>query len=216
MLSSTYQMSSRSSEANLAKDPGNDLLWRFNMRRLTAEEIRDTILAATGELNLKQGGPSIYVPIPQAVLQGQSRPGAGWGNSPPAEAARRSVYIHVKRSLLVPIMEIHDQADTDSSCPVRYVTTVPTQSLGMLNGDFTNQKAAKLAERLRKQSPDDIAGQVAQAIRLTTGRTPAADEVASDVEFIGAIQSEDNLNEQQALKMYCLLTINTNEFVYLD
>jgi hypothetical protein len=216
MLSSTYQMSSRSSEANLAKDPGNDLLWRFNMRRLTAEEIRDTILAATDELNLKQGGPSIYVPIPQAVLQGQSRPGAGWGNSPPAEASRRSVYIHVKRSLLVPIMEIHDQADTDSSCPVRYVTTVPTQSLGMLNGDFTNGKAAKLAERLRKEARGNVPAQIRRAIRLATGRIPDDAEVASDVHFLRAIQSEDKLNEEQALKMYCLLTLNTNEFVYLD
>ena len=108
-------------------------------------------------------------------LQGQSRPGAGWGVSPPEEAARRSVYIHVKRSLLVPILEMHDQADTDSSCPVRYVTTVPTQSLGMLNGEFTNEMARKLATRLRQEcAVANREEQVRQAIRLTTGRNPAA------------------------------------------
>ncbi len=216
LMSNAWQMSSQSNEAAMLKDPGNHLIWRANMRRLSAEEIRDSILAATGELNLKQSGPHIYVPIAREVLQGQSRPGDGWGNSPPEEASRRSVYIHVKRSLLVPIMEMHDQADTDSSCPVRYVTTVPTQSLGMLNGEFSNGKAQKLAERLRKESPGDLTAQVRNAIRLTTSRTPTAEEVAKDVAFIQSIQKEDNLSEEQAMKMFCLVTINTNEFIYLD
>lgn len=216
LMSNAWQMSSQSNEAAKLKDPANTFFWRANMRRLSAEEIRDSILAATGELNLKQGGPHIYVPIAREVLQGQSRPGAGWGNSPPDEASRRSVYIHVKRSLLVPIMEIHDQADTDSSCPVRYVTTVPTQSLGMLNGEFTNGKAQKLAERLRKESPNDLAAQVRNAVKLTTSRTPTDEEVAKDVAFIQSIQKEDNLSEDQAMKMFCLVTINTNEFIYLD
>ena len=216
LMSNAWQMSSQSNEAAKLKDPANTFFWRANMRRLSAEEIRDSILAATGELNLKQGGPHIYVPIAREVLQGQSRPGAGWGNSPPDEASRRSVYIHVKRSLLVPIMEIHDQADTDSSCPVRYVTTVPTQSLGMLNGEFTNGKAQKLAERLRKESPGDLTAQVRNAVKLTTSRTPTDEEVAKDVAFIQSIQKEDNLSEEQAMKMFCLVTINTNEFIYLD
>ena len=116
MLSSTWRMSSRSTGNAAAHDPSNHLFWRFDMRRLSAEEVRDSILAVTGELNLKQGGPSVYVPISQAVLQGQSRPGDGWGKSPAAEAARRSVYVHVKRSLLVPILQMHDQADTDLPC----------------------------------------------------------------------------------------------------
>ncbi|MHC4879228.1 MAG: PSD1 and planctomycete cytochrome C domain-containing protein [Planctomycetota bacterium] len=216
MLSAAYQMSSRPTGDGLLKDPGNETFWRFNMRRLSSEELRDSILSVTGELNLKQGGPSIYVPIPQAVLAGQSRPGAGWGNSPPNEAARRSVYIHVKRSLLVPILEMHDQADTDSSCPVRYVTTVPTQSLGMLNGEFTNEKAGKLAEQLRKTAGDDTTAQVRQAIRVTTGRQPTAEEVQRDLTLIDSLRKDDGLSPADALKMYCLLTLNTNEFVYLD
>ena len=109
----------------------------------------------------------------------------------------------------MPIMEMHDQADTDSSCPVRYVTTVPTQSLGMLNGEFTNGKAQKLADRLRKESPGDLAAQVRNAVQLTTSRMPTDDEVAKDVAFIRSIQKEDNLSEEQAMKMFCLVTINT-------
>ena len=127
------------------------------MRRLTAEEVRDSILAVSGALNLKAGGPSVYPPIPREVLAGQSVPGQGWPTSPPAEAARRSVYVHVKRSLLVPILATHDAADTDFSCPVRYTTTVPTQALGLLNGEFANEQAARFADRLRREAPGDLA-----------------------------------------------------------
>ena len=73
MLSSAYRMSPKGNAAALAKDPENNLFWRFNMRRLTAEEVRDSILAVSGRLNLKMGGPGIYPEIPREVLAGQSR-----------------------------------------------------------------------------------------------------------------------------------------------
>jgi hypothetical protein len=210
MLSAAYQMSSASDAKALAADPGNSLFWRFPMRRLTAEEVRDSILAVSGKLNLKSGGPSVYPPIPREVLQGQSMPGNGWGKSPLDEACRRSIYVHVKRSLLVPILSVHDQADTDSSCPVRYTTTVPTQALGMLNGEFTNEQATAFAERLRREAPGDVAAQVKRAIRLTTARIAKDDEVARDVAFVRELNNDD------ALRLYCLLMLNANEFVYLD
>ncbi len=104
------------------------------MRRLAAEEIRDAILAVNGTLSPKMAGPGVYPEIPVEVLAGQSMPEKGWGQSPPSEQARRSVYIHVKRSLLVPILESFDVAETDRSTPVRFSTTQPTQALAMLNG----------------------------------------------------------------------------------
>ena len=119
MLSNTYRMSSQANAEGLRLDPDNMLFWRFPMRRLAAEEVRDSFLAVSGELNLKAGGPSIYPPISKEVLAGQSVPGQGWKTSSPEESRRRSVYVHVKRSLQLPILAIHDQADTDSSCPVR-------------------------------------------------------------------------------------------------
>jgi hypothetical protein len=209
-------MSSAADPKALAADPANTLFWRFPMRRLTAEEVRDSILAVSGKLNPKAGGPSVYPPIPREVLQGQSMPGNGWGKSPPEEASRRSVYVHVKRSLLVPILAVHDQADTDSSCPVRYTTTVPTQALGMLNGEFTNEQAAALAERLRRETPGDLAAQVTRAIRLTAARIPNEDEVARDMAFVRELSRSQKLSDTKALQLYCLLTLNANEFVYLD
>jgi hypothetical protein len=105
-------MSSRGNAAPLAADPANDLFWRFDMRRLTAEEIRDSILAGSGTLDPKMYGPGIYPDIPREVLAGQSRPGEGWRKSPPEEQIRRSVYVHVKRSLLLPIFDAFDVAET--------------------------------------------------------------------------------------------------------
>lgn len=224
MLSATYQQSSLSAATPVSAaandvatvDPSNALLWRMNSRRLTSEEIRDSMLFVTGELNLKSGGPSVYVSIPAEVLAGQSRPGAGWSKSSAEDEVRRSVYIHLKRSLLVPILEMHDQADTDSSCPVRYNTVVPTQSLGMLNGEFTNEKAGRLAARLKREAGDHLATQVGLALQLITARIPSNDEITSDVNFIRALQTRRQLTAEQALRHYCLLMLNTNEFVYVD
>jgi Protein of unknown function (DUF1553)/Protein of unknown function (DUF1549)/Planctomycete cytochrome C len=216
LLSSTYRMSSRANETDLAKDPGNRWFWRFPMRRLSAEEIRDSILAVSGNLNLKAGGPSICPPIPRDVLAGQSVPGSGWATSSPEESARRSVYVHVKRSLQVPILATHDAPDTDSSCPVRYTTTVPTQALGLLNGAFANEQAALFARRLRREWPGCLADQVRRAIRLTTGVSPPADEVARDVAWIESMRQDAALTADAALCEYCLLVLNTNAFSYLD
>jgi len=216
VLSSTYRMSSHGSTRGLAVDPSNRWMWRFPMRRKSAEEIRDAVLSASGTLNLKAGGPSICPPIPRAVLAGQSVPGQGWKTSPPAEASRRSVYVHIKRSLLVPILAIHDAADTDTSCPVRYTTTVPTQALGLLNGEFSNEQAAHLALRIRREAPGSIDAQVRRAVRLTTAREPTSDEVHGDADFIRKLMADARLDPQAALEQYCLLLLSANEFVYLD
>ena len=214
MTSQTYRQSSKAHERGLAIDPSNQWFWRFPMRRLSAEEVRDSFLMVSGQLNLKAGGPSVYPKIPQEVLAGQSRPGEGWPVSPPQEANRRSVYVGVKRSLQVPILAQHDQADTDSSCPVRYTTTVPTQALGLINGEFAQETAAAFAHRLRREAPNNIQEQVRLAIRLTTSRQPLDTEVAADVAFIEDLRRISP--QADALQQYCLMILNTNEFLYLD
>jgi mono/diheme cytochrome c family protein len=217
LMSRAYQMSARATPEALQLDPGNLLFGRFGMRRLPAEDIRDSILKVSGQLNLAAGGPSVYPKIPQAVLAGQSMPGHGWPTSPPEQANRRSIYVHVKRSLQVPVLIQHDQPDSDGSCPVRYTTTVPTQALAMLNGEFTNESAAAFVTRLEKEVPDlDLEARVRRAIRLTTGRVPGEEEVRKDVAFVRELIEKAKLTEAAALRQYCLLALNTNEFVYLD
>ena len=218
LTSAAYQRSSTAAAANMKSDPANTYLWRFNSRRLNAEEVRDSILKVAGNLDGTMYGPSVFPKIPKEVLAGQSNPGEHWHYNPakPKDGNRRTVYVSVKRSLQVPILINHDQADPDNSCPVRYTTTVPTQALGMLNGEFTNDQAIALAERLRKDFPDDLNARVARGIRLTTGRIPKAEEVAKDVAFIAALKAKHKLDDAKALAQYALMLLNTNEFVYLD
>jgi hypothetical protein len=214
--SNAYRLSSQGSPEGLARDAANNLVWRCNMRRLSAEEVRDSILAVSGDLQLKAGGPGVYPVIPPEVLAGQSVPGSGWGKSPPEEANRRSVYVHLKRSLIVPILSQHDLADTDSSCPLRYTTTVPTQALGMLNGEFTNLQAERFASRLRAEHPNDLAAQIAGGVRLVSGRSPPAAEIERDRRFIGRLVAEQGQTPEAALRTYCLVLLGSNEFIYLD
>jgi mono/diheme cytochrome c family protein len=224
MTSATYRQGIVADPAAVAADPGNLLFGRFNPRRLAAEEVRDSMLAVAGKLNPAHYGPSVYPKIPAEVLAGQSVPGEHWvkskggGYDPndPDAGNRRSVYVCVKRSLQVPILAAHDQADTDNSCPVRYTTTVPTQALGLLNGEFTGEMALAFADRLRREKPGDLGGQVGRAIRLTAGREPPAAEVAQDVAFVQSLMAKHGLDERTALARYGLLLLNTNEFVYLD
>ncbi len=216
MTSNAYRMSSRADPEALVEDPNNDLFWRFDMRRLGAEEIRDSILAVTGTLNPKMYGPGVYPEIPAEVMAGQSQPGKGWGKSSPEDQARRSVYVHVKRLLLLPILEGFDLAETDRSTPVRFATTQPTQALAMLNSDFLNGQAGLLAARLRREAGDDVAAQVAWALRLATARPPAEAEVRRGVDLIGALKTSDGAGADSALKSFCLVVLNLDEFVYLD
>ena len=216
MNSQAYRMSSRGNAAALTADPANDLLWRFDPRRLTAEELRDSVLAINGSLNLKMFGPSIFVDIPREVMAGQSRPGAGWGKSSPEEQARRSIYIKVKRSLRPPILESFDVAETDRSAPVRFATVQPTQALGMLNSAFLNEQAEVFATRLRKEAGDDVAKQVRLGLQLVTARPPTDAEVERGLGLIAALRAQENATAEVALKYFCLMALNLNELVYVD
>ncbi len=216
LLSSTYRMSSEASPEGLAKDPRNDLFWRFNMRRLTAEEIRDTVHVVTGGFNPEMFGPSIYPQISQEVMKGQSRPGAGWGRSTPEQQARRSIYIHVKRSLVTPLLSDFDVADTDNTCPVRFVTVQPAQALNLLNGEFLNGQALDFAARVRHQAGEDRHEQVRMALELALSRPPKQDEIEWGVKLIEELDTEKALSSTEALKYFCLVVLNLNEFIYLD
>lgn len=216
MLSSAYRMASTASPKALAKDPNNDLFWRFDMRRLLSEEVRDSILAVNGSLNPKMYGPGIYPAIPKEVLAGQSRPGDGWGLSTPEEQARRSIYIFAKRSLAVPMLTSFDSADTDFSCPVRFATTQPTQALGTLNSTFINEQAQVFADFLQKQLPDNPTAQVTLALRRVMQREPTVKEVTRGVTFLKTLQQKQNLRYPDALRTFCVIALNLDEFIYLD
>ena len=217
MHSATYQMASDHNPAGFEKDPANDLFWKFNLRRLTAEEIRDSILAVSGQLNKeKMFGPSIFTKLPKEVLAGQSRPGQNWGNSSEQDRKRRSIYIHVKRSLGVPILYTNDSADTDNTCPVRFITTQPTQALGMMNSEFTNKQAELFAKSIRESVGDDLKKQVAAVLGKVTQRQAKKHEIERGLNLIQTLIDKEDATPETAFNQFCLMALNLNEFVYLD
>ncbi len=215
MTSQAYQMSSSNTPEGLAKDPNNDLYWRFDPRRLSAEEVRDAVLAVNGSLNRAVYGPSFYPKLSAEVLAGQSRPGAGWGDSSEEECNRRSVYIHVKRSLVTPLLEAFDFPEPDRSCEARFMTLQPGQALSMLNSDFIHEQASKLAESLDavNLANDELAR---QAIGRVLAREATDDEVASADALIVDLQTNFHVQRKRAVELYCLTIMNWNEFLFLD
>jgi hypothetical protein len=227
VLSNAYQMAS-TFQADAARiDPKDLLLWRFAPRRLEAEEIRDGVLAVSGELNPQMGGRSVCPPIPRAVQEGQSRPGAGWAKATPLQAARRSVYIFAKRSLVPPELDLLDAPDTTSSCEQRTVSTTGPQALTCLNGEFMNEQARHLASRLVNEAGAETKSQIERAFQLAWCRPPRPEETQAALQFLARQRQEieavarTNSKEagdldRKALEAFCLVLLNTNEFVYLD
>jgi hypothetical protein len=216
MNSQTYQMSSAAAPEGLAKDPENTLLWRYPMRRLTAEELRDSILWASGLLKQDMYGAPVHPPLPQAVLETQSVPGRGWPKEGVEETARRSIYVHVMRSLSVPLLSDHDQAATDTPCAARFTSTVPTQALGMLNSEFMADQSQRFAERLKREAGDSVDAQIRLGLTIVLQREPNVGEVALCRGTVETLQTQHHLSAQTALQRFAMLALNLNEFIYLD
>ena len=191
MLSATYQQSARADNLRgIEIDPDNTLLWRQNLRRLEAEAIRDAMLAVSGQLNPQMGGRGIFPQLPSEVLSTQSRPGNGWGSSNPQEQARRSVYIFIKRTLGVPMLESFDAASPDSSTAARATTTIAPQALIMLNSEFMDQQAREFARRLMKEAGREPTQDVTRAFQLAVGRNPSPAELSTALAYIARQQKE--------------------------
>ena len=108
-----------------------------------------------------------------------------------------------------------DFADVDSSCPVRFTTTQPTQSLNLMNSEFTNRQAANFANFLKQQSPDDLAAQVKLGLAQTTQRQPSEADIQRGINLIKELKGL-GVSDDDALKYFCLVTYNLNEFLYID
>jgi hypothetical protein len=206
MLSNAYKASSVAYPDALEKDPENHFLSRMNRRRLDGDAIRDNVLAVAGTLNLKMGGVGIIPPLTKEELLAARMPELWPANPDPAEHTRRSVYLQMKRSLTLPMLQIFDAPDTSSSCPRRESSTVAPQALAMMNSDFSVTQANHLAERIKKQSPGDPAAAVDLAWRLALGRLPSEDEKRTALDYL----------QRNSLPRLCLLIFNMSEFIYAD
>ncbi|HSF18248.1 MAG TPA: PSD1 and planctomycete cytochrome C domain-containing protein [Vicinamibacteria bacterium] len=209
MTSEAYQMASTFEDAtSRERDPANHYLWKYRPHRLEAEIVRDSIMAASGSIDLTIGGPPVFPYVPQEILASQAH--GTWRNQPDGpDAWRRSVYVYRRRSLGFPFFDTFDLPDQNVTAAARNVSTVPTQALTLLNNPFVLRQARRFAERLEKEIPDGVAdlvnARVDRAFRIALARPPTQEEAAIARELI----------ERGSLIDLTHVMLNLNEFLYL-
>ena len=202
--SATYRQSSMVSDELAKIDSNNRFLWRMNRRRLEAEELRDAILATSGTLNKKPGGPGFYL---FALEKTAHSPHYEYHKFNPADpkSHRRSVYRFIVRSQPDPFMTTLDCADSSQSTPKRDETLTALQALSLLNNKFTLEMSNRFAARLQKES-QTLRAQIHRAHQLTTARPPTKTEMAALEKYA----------HQHGLPNLCRVLFNLSEFTYVD
>jgi mono/diheme cytochrome c family protein len=208
LLSSTYRQAYATPETAKAqaKDPDNRWLWRYDRRRLSAEELRDSMLSVSGRLNADVGGPSVFVPVDSELVSALYKPAQWAVTADRRQHDRRSIYLVAKRNLRLPSMEVFDQPALSSSCGRRECSTHAPQALELMNGSLSNPLAEAFAARLARDAGEDKAAQVALAFRLAAGRPPSTEEQRLGTAFL----------ERHSLKEFALAVFNLNAFLYVQ
>jgi hypothetical protein len=211
LLSSAYQQASESPIEKIAmeKDGENSLLWKFSRRRLEAEEIRDSMLAISGKLNAKIGGPSVLVPIDQDLVKMLKRPQYWVATKDKSEYYRRTMYLIYKRNLQLPFLGVFDAPDMQLSCQRREQSTHALQALELLNGQMSNELAAVFAERLKERASNPAS--IDLAWRLATGRAPTPKEKHLAMQYLSEKPDDPVRWKELALDLF-----NLNSFLYVN
>ena len=175
VTSATYRQASRNPRAAefQAKDPENRLYWRAGVRRLAAEQIRDSLLSVTGELDLRAGGPGV-----------------------PYSEPRRTIYTRVMRNNRDPLLDVFDLPLFFASASSRDTTTTPVQSLLLINSQSLLLRSQALAARLEREAGPDPQAQVALAYRLAYGREASQAEIAAARAFL--LEQQTRVNPAEA------------------
>ncbi|MGE3806334.1 MAG: DUF1553 domain-containing protein, partial [Gemmataceae bacterium] len=208
MLSKTYRLSSDEQPGNLEIDVDNDYLWRARRHRLDAESIRDTMLAVSGGLERRPGGPH---PFPEPTTWGftQHKPFKAV-----YESNHRSVYLMTQRIQRHPFLALFDGSDTNASTATRVTSTTPLQALYLMNDPFVHEQAGKLAARLIKEQKTDQA-RTEQLYLLLFGRPPAASEQTTVADYLTKVHDKVK-DERKAWESLVRAMFLSNEFVYLN
>lgn len=216
MNSDVYQRAAQPDAEAQRTDPQNTWYSHFSRRRLTAEEIRDSVLSASGALNLKMGGRPVIPPLNKAEMYNFTKNSDElWiVNANPAEYTRRSVYLFQRRTFRLPMMDAFDTPEPMLSCSRREVSTSAPQSLTLLNSDFTMAEARRLGSQLAAAHADDRE-LVRQAFRHALGRDPLAAEYAPAMALLETQRKNLGARPAAAAEL-CRGLMNLNEFLYVD
>jgi hypothetical protein len=203
VTSAAYRQSSRSVPGAAEVDADNRLVWRQAPRRLEAEAFRDAVLAVSGELDPRMGGPG-FRDFKTSTLGGNETYTVF--DAVGGEFNRRSLYRTCLRTGTSPLMDLLDCPDPSVATPKRTVTSTPMQALALLNNKFMEHHAEKFAQRLKREAPEGTGDQVRRAYELSFARRPTDEELAFGERFV----------ERHGLTQLCLVLLNTNEFSYVD
>ena len=239
LTSAAYRQSSRN-DPSLRADPENRFYARWKLQRLDAETLRDSMLAASGKLNLAQFGAPVAVARDAAgrIVAGAQKSDAngdpvGVDSVGDAEF-RRSIYMQMRRTRPLTVLDTFDLPIMSPNCDVRAVTTVAPQSLLLMNDAFVIAQSQHLAERLRKERSGDVRAQITRAWHLLFGTAPREDEMRASLTFL-AEQGEtirartaaavDNAKKEKpvlpdvpllTLASLCQVLLSDNRFLYVD
>ena len=210
VMSTVYRQSAAPRSDGLTADPDNRYWWRWPIRRLEAEVIRDSMLAAAGQLDVTSFGP--YVPTLQTAV------GEVVVNEDVAGAQRRSVYLQQRRSQTLSLLKVFDAPAIATVCTTRPSSTVPLQSLALLNSDFAVARGEAFAARLLQETDSSPPALVQRAWQIAIGRDPLPAEQALAIDFLAA-QREHYSGDDAATRSladFCQMLLASNSFLYLE
>ena len=202
LLSSVYRQSSAAHDQGIGIDPNNRLLYAFPRQRLDAEEIRDSLLAVSGLLNEKLGGPAVMPPAPANFLLGNNR--NAWTNSDdPHDQYRRSVYVFIRRNMPYPMLDTFDGANPNTVHSRRDVSTTPTQALTLVNSDLVYRWSQALAGRVIREGGKDESARIDRLYQVLFSRPAQPAEKQKLLAFLDS-QQQITLKRVEQGKKYAL------------
>jgi Protein of unknown function (DUF1553)/Protein of unknown function (DUF1549) len=206
--SAAYRRTSALDQASFQADPENRMLWRYPVSRLDAEALRDAMLSVSGQLDSRIGGP--YVPTTRSD-QGEVLVQAGGPDR------RRSLYLQQRRTQTLSFLNVFDAPAIVFNCVERPISTMPLQSLSLLNSDFAVTQADHFAQRLIREAAPEGEARVARAFLLAIGRQPSAAETAMAIEFV-ASQRAHHGDEAGSKEWsdFCQMLFASNLFLYVE
>ncbi|MDX1966218.1 MAG: PSD1 and planctomycete cytochrome C domain-containing protein [Planctomycetaceae bacterium] len=216
LLSSTYRQSSTPSPQTLERDPANQLWGRVPVRRLDAEEIRDSLLAVSGQLDPRQGGPVLKVKNRDYLFDHTSKDLTEY------TSVRRSLYLPVIRNNVYDVFQLFDYPDAAVPNGNRISTTVAPQALMMLNSELVLQASDHLASRLTREVATDDALRIARLFQLAYGRDPTESELDEQHGFLRSAEqafasaADAAARRQSAWSTLCQVILAANEFIYVN
>ena len=215
VLSAAYRQGSKGRADWLERDPENRLLWRVSPRRLEAEAVRDGVLFASGNLDLREGGEGIKPRIRADLLTASQRNKWPLIKEEGPDEWRRSVYIYVKRQLLMPMMELFDAPTTTDSCAERMRSVVPTQALVLMNDEFIEDQSLALARLALKEGGDSEREAIRVMFRRVLGRELGKEREKDCVRFL-AERRAVGVGRESALADLAHVLFNSSEFIYVE